>query len=169
MTADEAGVLRPARTAGVTGSHWHTDTRGQIIRLLSDGEDILTTGTAELVADALHGAGLIVLGGYYVPTDEQLYDAYNTLGHAYLHNRIRVRWVMCTEILRTLVARHQGYRFSRMPDLGSIFQPAAVDSALPQQGWVLSQHADGLWWLFDVPVRVDPAARWPMFEVNPDG
>jgi hypothetical protein len=108
------------------------------------------------VLDALRN--MLVPGSYYVPTMDELWRDYNRLGMAHLHGRIRVRWVMCQETHDALAARLRGVVFAVVPDfaLNDDAEPPPTPRELMQPGS-----------LFGIPIRLDPAARKPMFEIFP--
>jgi len=146
--------------------HWsqdHGETAHQ--RLLAAG---LNSEQAHDAVNAL--AAMMVWTNHFVPTFDDLLRDYRRLGDAYLNGRIDVRWVMCQETHDALARQYKDKRYPRLADILSF----SALSAEPDPG-VLSDYAGWVFenrrrWndtskLFGVPIRIDPAARRPMFEI----
>ncbi len=116
------------------------------------------------VVGALSAAGLLVSSAYYVPTMDDLYDSWRQMRKA-TSGRPRLRWVMCAETWAALVERNSEPRRVPVPaDFPwsyAVVPDAAWDDG-PKAVFVIDTHAGKL---FDEPVRLDPAARRPMWEL----
>lgn len=127
---------------------------------------------AERLARDLEAGGWTVRTDYYIPTFQDLQRDYQTLAYAYLNGRIKVRWVMCRETHDALAKRYTQERFAVVPDLTAVI--ASSESSI---GMVVDTvHAvmeNRLHWgddqskLFGIPIRLDPVARRPVFEILP--
>lgn len=123
----------------------------------------LTTEQTDVALDALRP--MLVSTQYVVPTFSDLMRAYSLLAEARLTNRISLRWVMCLEIHDKLAMQYERTRYISSAPLPSL-DPQLADDA----DWVFKNR---LYWndrsqLFGMPIRIDPAARRVMFEIDPD-
>lgn len=124
-----------------------------------------------VVIQELKDANVTVSTGYYIPTSRELMDQYHILGEAYLKGRIDVRWVMCKETHDVLVARYGQANYAR-----STREPSWRSDTAPSPE-VLAYEVRtvmerNLTWtghdmLFGIPIRIDPVARRPVFEIIP--
>lgn len=150
---------------------WQPSTNNPAIRALEEagvvGEQLL------VVLQALIDARLLVSAGYYIPTFAELRRDYNTLGEAYLNGRLMVRWVMCRETHDALMARYDQTRYPVPPR--TPLASAAVDpSSEVLEFEVRTVMERNRRWtdpgmLFGVPIRIDPVARRPVFEIIEEG
>lgn len=125
---------------------------------------------AEEAADALIAAGLVVVSDFYVPSMDELIGLYRRLGDAHLHGQITVRWVMCRETHDALYARYNATQYpptERIPFSQAIVEPSA--EVLQHEIRTIMER-NRRWGdpssLFGIPIRIDPAARRPMFEIE---
>jgi len=146
---------------------WQPSTNSPAIRAL---EEAGVVGEQLLVAlQALLDAKVLVSAGYYIPTFDELNDDYHTLGEAYLTGRIKVRWVMCAETRDVLAARYTRVNYmarDREPSWHSVVLPSPDVLAME----VRTMMERALYWngtdrLFGIPIRIDPVARRPVFEI----
>lgn len=144
---------------------WETGTAHLVTAALADA-GIPTEHIGEAI-DNLLAAGLIVVADFYVPTEHELLGQYMTLAKAHLAHEISIRWVMCTETHNALYRRHLSHKFARHPDLRAA--PCSETERSPLvfdfETWdVISRTT-----ILGVPIRIDPAARRPTFEIDPTG
>jgi hypothetical protein len=129
---------------------------------------------------ALRESGFLVESAYYVPTPDELFDMYRQLAEADYHgggraNRSWLRWVMCGETQLELYRRHGQTRAIHTPNLslfldGGELTPEVVDElhqVMTVRAAASIPAALDAGRLFDMPIRRDPAARRPMWEVIP--
>lgn len=121
------------------------------------------------VIQTLYERRLLPAPNYYAPTLDEVYDMMTALRHATEYGGMPARWVMCAE---TIAAFHRQYREMVAPEAPPLwaFLPAEdeADATFPDALRVIDR-SDGMPKLFGVPIRTDPAARTPLFEINPDG
>lgn len=120
-------------------------------------------------AQELARAGLLVMGGYYVPSPDELRFAYARISDAGLRKWVNLRWVMCPETLSALVKTYGGQRHPRPVDYAFNWPPELSLGEVEMVDVVSQAIGDSqMPALFGIRIRVDPAARHPMFEVDPD-
>lgn len=103
---------------------------------------------ADRIIRVLSKVGLLVSSAYYVPSVGELFDSADEM-----HYTSRYRWVMCSETWTDLWRAHAGQRARLAWPVGD--KPAEdvfIVDAVGNQ-------------LLGIPVRIDPAARRPMWEV----
>ncbi len=118
---------------------------------------------ARTAAVALCTEGLLVDRMFYLPPMNALYDDYKRLAEAQIHKRIPVRWVMCREIHSQLTQWYYNRRVPITPDWRNAFIQASDLPQQPDDPTSVSVIGGGS--LFGVPIRIDPAARTPMWEI----
>lgn len=149
---------------------WQRSTNQPVIRAL---EAAGIHGERLLVAiQELLDARVLVSKGYYIPTFDDLHRDYYTLGEAYLKGRINVRWVMCTETRDALAARYAERRYASWPDGSPSWWSDVKPSAEVLATEVRTMMERARRWedtdrLFGIPIRLDPVARKPVFEIIP--
>lgn len=134
---------------------------------------------AQQACDALAAQGLLVAGSHYVPTIQELFRDYATVNAALWSARQNalVRWVMCAETFRALKLRHreQLYPVVRSVSVvpggeeieGTAVRVIEATRHRPGQTVATSPVIEGR--LFGVPIRIDPVARRPVFELIGEG
>jgi hypothetical protein len=120
----------------------------------------------------LKDAGVLVSAGYYIPTTDELFREYNALGYAYLTGRINVRWVMCAETHDALIGRYARTKYAGPPNLPPSWWSEVSPSPEVLEMEVRTAMERQKYWgdssqLFGIPIRSDPAARRPAFEIVP--
>ena len=118
---------------------------------------------AEIAIEALVEAGLMVGRPFVVPSDKVLYREYMRLAEADIHRRMPVRWVMCRETYASIEKRHAGMVAAVAPEIKWAFSPAEDSPDLADTMTAVPVASCGK--LFGIPIRIDPAARAPMWEV----
>jgi hypothetical protein len=152
---------------------WQPPTDHPVIRALEAagirGEQLL------IAIQELKDAGVLVSKGYYVPTSRELMDDYHALGYANLTNLIKVRWVMCAETRDVLAARYGRTQHSTGPAFTPSWWSDAPPSAEVLATEIRTVMERSLYWpegqrdrLFGMPIRLDPVARRPVFEIIPE-
>lgn len=148
---------------------WQRPTNHPVIRALEaagiHGEQLL------IAIQELMDAKVLVSTGYYIPTFAKLDDDYHALGVAYLTGRIKVRWVMCAETHEALKRRYTRTNFIVPSEVTAAFSSLQV---LPSPDVLeltvrtmmeRGRHWDDPGSLFGIPIRLDPVARRPVFEI----
>jgi hypothetical protein len=134
--------------------HWHgPDVVNTLLAVLQKA-DPGAHASAHAFVDAMLNSGMLVDTRYYVPGTGELYEM-----HAW-HRESRpgalnYRWVMCRETFDALADEHR-----RQMVRGPILPLGAPE---PQRVYVAEAGK-----LFGRPIRVDPAARRPMLELDTD-
>jgi len=117
-------------------------------------------------------AGLIVRKDYYVPDVDELYGLMRQLTYGIDVPRDGWRWVMCRETVDAL-ARKYDRQMAPKPikfdaswwkandDMPSAALQMEVDQVIESRRYWPRQDR-----LFGVDIRIDPAARRPMFEID---
>lgn len=114
--------------------------------------------TAVQASVVLMRAGLLLTDSYYVPSQDELLGVYHDLADSSPH--FKWRWVMCHEALMAIDRRHNNQLTMRMP--GIVLEPSTeVDFPMPV---MIVDVMGGK--LFGKPIRIDPAARRPMIELD---
>lgn len=153
---------------------WQRTDRSTLARTLAASHEAygLDRDAAERLARDLEDGGWTVRTDYYIPTLQDLHRDYQTLAYAYLKDRIKVRWVMCRETHDALAKRYTQDRFAVIPDLSAVI--ASSESSLDMvTSTVHAVMENRLYWgddqskLFGIPIRIDPVARRPVFEILP--
>lgn len=117
----------------------------------------LTGWVADTVLDQLGRAGLFVRQDYYVPSRDELYNLYCQVDSA-SYRRLPFRWVMCAETISELKKLYGGTKYAQMLAFSWDNDPAKV---VEPRGVNVFDNMR----LFDVPIRIDPAARRPLIEL----
>jgi hypothetical protein len=121
----------------------------------------LDGGDAETAVRALMDAGLLVGLPFVTPTFKALLGEYCRVAEAGLHRRLPLRWVMCRETHQA-IARLAGNRVAPiMPKLAFVWSDDDAATMDPPMAVPIASASR----LFDIPIRIDPAARAPMWEV----
>lgn len=117
---------------------------------------------ATIAIEAFIEAGLMVGRPFVVPTFKTLYAEYRRLAEAGLRGRLPLRWVMCRETYAAIARLAGDHRAPIMPELRyALSQSDEVQTA----DTVTAVRVASEGRLFDIPIRIDPAARAPMWEV----
>lgn len=142
--------------------HWEGPDDQRILRDLHQRIDPMeiVISVDEFVA-MMRNSGMIVQAGYYVPDDSELYDMHRWQYE--VRNRIGdCRWAMCKETYDALVRRHDRKVAPVPGNRWSLDINPVVDRLEDRIVEVVSPPAS----LFGTPIRLDPAARSPLFEIN---
>lgn len=120
----------------------------------------------------LKDAGVLVSAGYYIPTTDELFREYSALGSAYLKGRINVRWVMCAETHDALLGRYARTKYAVPPEVSASWWSEVSPSPQVLETEVRTVMERKKYWgepshLFGIPIRLDPVARRPVFEIVP--
>lgn len=153
---------------------WQRTDRRTLARTLAVAHEAygLDRTAAERLAHDLEDGGWTVRTDYYIPTFRDLHGDYQTLAYAYLNNRIKVRWVMCRETHDALAQRYTQARVVVIPDLATVIASSESGVGMVTDA-VHAVMENRLHWgddqskLFGVPIRIDPVARRPVFEIIP--
>jgi hypothetical protein len=113
--------------------------------------------------DTLERSGMLVRKAYYVPDDNEIFGIYASMRHDLYLARRAWRWVMCAETLRALAQRHLG---KQVP--GAVSPPGFVEAkeAAHDELYGILIVNPPKTTLFGISIRIDPAARKPMFEID---
>jgi len=154
---------------------WREANDEALIELLGD-HGIVGLKASRLLDD-MAAAGVIVRKGYYVPSDDDLFAIYRTIGY-YLYKGMAqsgIRWVMCRETHNALAAKYQNKVAPAPMRFDAAFWASTEGQELPTSALEMDvlqvMRARRSWtdhgMLFGVPIRIDPAARTPLLEVEP--
>lgn len=134
------------------------------------------------LAIALRETGFLLASAYYVPDVRELFDLYRQLAEVEYHGRGRVprhwlRWVMCGETQLALQRKYGQTKTVHSPNLTAFMfgEGPPVDAVMDELHMVMTTRAAesipaalDAGRLFDMPIRRDPAARRPLFELIPE-
>jgi hypothetical protein len=136
---------------------WHGSTTSDALYRLLDEVDpsYLLRSRTELI-DKLKASGLIVEAPFYVPDMEELWGMKRKWSYYRAQGMEGARWVMCRETGEALARKYATTR---------TVTPFEFDGPDPREIGVVGRW-DGNYTLFGVPVRIDPAARSPLFEID---
>lgn len=126
--------------------------------------------TAECIAQHLEARGYLVSAAYEVPDIDKVYRDLTSLEYA-IGRKLNIQLVMCREIQDALVRKYSTAKYAR-------YQPLTISMAEPEVNTVSDMvrsvmQARRFWpsesqgSLFDIPIRIDPAARKVQFEILP--
>lgn len=118
-------------------------------------------GLATFVAVATR-RGLLVDTDYYVPGPDELFSAYNRMAYDLTRANRTWRWVMCRETVDALFRVYVRERTTEPVDT-RWFMAGGDTPIEPREQTVITPAT-----IFGVPIRIDPAARRPMFEIEPE-
>lgn len=154
---------------------WHGSTTAEALYRLLDEVDpsYLLRSRTEMI-DKLKASGLIVDAPFYVPDMGELFGLKRTWSYYLDQGMEGVRWVMCRETVDALVRKYDQVRSAppQAVDFELSADGAAARAASASLGLaVVTAPRSGLYpstqyTLFGVPVRIDPAARSPLFEID---
>ena len=159
----------------MTGAGWHSPRHDRAREALRAAG--FPPGHVDQVVALLVAARVLVDAPYYVPPIDDLYRGYAALGTAYIRGLIPVRWVMCGETHDALARQYGAERYYQPATSVRTAGLATGPDGLPTPE-ALAGHIDIVMrrktWtdpskLFGIPIRIDPAARRPMFEIIPKG
>lgn len=138
--------------------------------------------TRTQLAIALRETGFLVPTAYYVPDAAELFAMYRELAEVDYHarqslRRSIIRWVMCGETHQALYKKYGDTRTVHTPNLSAFIaggEPTDMDTISNELHMVMTTRAAAsvpaaldAGRLFDMPIRRDPAARRPLFELIP--
>lgn len=151
---------------------WRGPTVEQALcRIIDDFDPRMYVSRSELV-DALIKSGLVVRTDYYVPDANELMDIMHSWQY-HLHGKQDCRWVMCKETVDALAENYARNRTitptPRRLDINFWTETDLPPAALEME--VVQVMESRRYWsaqdmLFGVPIRIDPAARSPLFEID---
>ena len=125
----------------------------------------------EAFVAAMLDTGLVVCSEYYVPEARELFGLYRLLSW-HLRDITGVGWVMCCETQEALMAQYGPNRMRvHAPMMFSVVSSLEEPTVAELEGKVMTVMERGRFWpdsatLLGLPVRIDPAARRPVFEVR---
>lgn len=140
--------------------NWFGTYHAQAVAALYDEQ--VPSWLAEALAKKLARAGVLVSSAYYVPDIQELYGLMKTWSHHMNRGTKGARWVMCRETHDALGRIHGDRRVPRTPVLAFIAEGAEPPEPESPINVISMRPAR----LFDIEVRIDPAARSPLFEVD---
>lgn len=119
---------------------------------------------------ALARAGVLVVAEYYVPSPDELFGIYSAVGRELSRGMGgQLRWVMCRETHDALMRRHGAQRAAVPVDIRRYWPATELAEPVPEPESVAVADADYSTTqarLFGIPVRIDPAARRPLLEID---
>ena len=148
--------------------HWEgPDDTATVEALMSAG--LPWGGYLNEVLIELEQAGLLVRKRYYVRSPRELYTLYSSIG-MHLHRGMNgaLRWVMCRESYEAVLLRERDRRAVVASDIRATWLSMTGD-VLPATEPVPVANVDfrtQTAYLFRIPVRIDPAARSPLLEID---
>lgn len=155
---------------------WHSTNNNAYLRILGQldpDELVIPPGFAGLLINSLAAAGLIVRTDFYVPDADELMGIMHRWQYHLREGKQECRWVMCRETVDALAEKYARNRtITPTPRAFNIdfwtntdLPPAALEmetvQVMESRRYWSSQDM-----LFGVPIRIDPAARSPMFEID---
>jgi len=127
--------------------------------------------TAQGAALALVESHLIVRTDYYVPEARELFGLMRQLSYWMKQSLDGYRWVMCRETFEALVQRYTNVRVPTPTNVAAwVIETNPTTDELADK--VMNVIEGGRYWggdhsmLFGLPIRIDPAARSPLFELD---
>jgi hypothetical protein len=157
---------------------WHGHNSNVYLRILEqlDPDELVSPGFAGRLVNSLAAAGLIVRDDYYVPDANELMGIMHRWQYHIREGKQDCRWVMCRETIDALAEKYARNRTitptPRTFDVGFWTQgpgaelpPAALEMETVQV-MKSRRYWSGQDMLFGVPIRIDPAARSPLFEID---
>jgi len=125
-------------------------------------------------AAALVVSGLIVRERYYVPDTRELFGLMRQWSYHMKSGTEGCRWVMCRETFDALARQYTGARAPAPMTFDATFWRTDAAADLPPAALemnVLQVIEQNRRWedhsmLLGLPIRIDPAARSPLFEID---
>lgn len=141
-----------------------------ILRALDPGGRIL----ADEFITALETAELIVRKAYYVPDSKELYGLMREWQYHMRHSVNGARWVMCKEAIDALAKQYKQTRAPQPLTFDAKFWAEGAGAEMPvaalEAEYEMVAESRRYWSsrdaIFGIPIRIDPAARSPMFEID---
>lgn len=131
---------------------------------------------AKLLIDHVAATGMLVTKAFYVPDADELLGLMRNIQYHLRRGNVECRWVMCRETVDALAEQWNGRRTPAPTVFDASFWQAPAGQELPTAALeveVLRVLEHNRRWLdqsklFGVPIRVDAAARSPLFEIDTD-
>lgn len=156
---------------------WHGPTVEYALNRILDRVDpnyMLRSRTG--LIDALTASGLIVRTDFYIPDPDELLGMMHRWQYHLRQGMQGCRWVMCRETVDALAEKYALNRTMtptpRTFDIGfwrdgpGTELPTAALEMEAVQVMESRRYWSGQDMLFGVPIRIDPAARSPLFEID---
>jgi hypothetical protein len=164
------------------GEWFLPDSKVLLSDVLSSPAFALTPKVQAELAHALRETGFLVRTSYYVPDVDELFAMYHQLAEVDYHGRGVVkrswlRWVMCGETQQALQRKYGQVKTLHTPNVDMFMAGVenVDDALLDEVHLVMTTRAArsipaalDAGRLFDMPIRRDPAARRPLFELIPE-
>lgn len=155
---------------------WHGPTARQTLWLALDAIDPHAVLPRTEIIEALERTGIIVPQGFYVPDMDELYGLMRQWSFHMAGGMKGARWVMCQETINVLARRERDKLASPPPRFDKAFWADGPGAELPTAALSMEivrvMEANSRWSdqakLFGFPIRIDPAARSPLFEIDPE-
>lgn len=183
-----ADLRQPARAEGeiLMGRWYQPDNAIMLMDVLGDAGLDLPQDTIEKLVDALQKSGRVVRLPFFVPSLHDLHASYRRIAEADWRGRtlrrpeyLPLRWVMCFETI-VMLKREHGTKAMHFPVFTAAdFVQSDGDIAILDLSDRVFTVMEAAWSkslppaleagrLFDMPIRMDPAARRPMWEFVDD-
>lgn len=126
-----------------------------------------------LFVRTLINSGLVVRSAYYVPDTRELADLMKGWQYHAHRGGLGARWVMCRETVQALARRYED-KITPAPmvfdadwwRVGGLGLPSAALELEVMRIIEFNQRWTDRTMLFGKPIRLDPAARSPLFEID---
>lgn len=152
---------------------WHQPDDRRYLDILKQLDPGARISPGEFIA-ALEAAELIVRKAYYVPDAKELFGLMREWQYHMRHSVKGARWVMCKETIDALAKQYKQTRAPQPLTFDAGFWAAGAGAELPTAALELEVETvaeSRRYWssrdaIFGIPIRIDPAARSPMFEID---
>jgi hypothetical protein len=143
-------------------------------RQLTQIADALGVNRKTLI-DSIASTGMLVTKAFYVPDADELLGLMKTVQYHLYRGMQGCRWVMCRETVDVLAAKWASHQTVPPVRFDAAFWQSALQggelppAALEMEILTIIEH-NRRWTdqskLFGVPIRIDPAARSPLLEID---
>lgn len=141
---------------------WYGTYHTEAIHALRDEQ--VPDWLAAKLAKKLAAAGVLVSSAYYVPDPNELYGQMKVWQY-HLRQAVKCRWVMCRETHDALARKHLGVRAPAPATWVGFYAGPESYPPAPEIETLIAVETHPAR-LFGVEIRIDPAARSPMFEID---
>lgn len=154
---------------------WHGSTTAEALyRLLEEVDPSYLLRSRTDLIQKLLASGLIVDAPFYVPDMDELWGLKRKWSYYLAQGMEGSRWVMCRETVEALAKKYNRTRTAPPSEFDMGFWAEGAGRELPSAALemtVMTVMNSRRYWpdhatLFGVPVRIDPAARSPLFEID---
>lgn len=150
------------------------DDTEQLLAILRELDPRGAMVTPAKFIEVMSRSGMLVRKAYYVPDADELFGQMKQWQYHLRRGNVECRWVMCRETVDALARKYDRQRTPAPVTFDAMFwrnDGSELPSAALEMEVLTVIESNRHWggdhsMLFGVPIRMDPAARSPMFEID---